>query len=212
MTPIKLLVVDDHEVLRQGLRFMLRGEPDVEIVGEATDGSEALELLRRLEPDVVLMDVRMPELDGLAALARIREDGSSVAVLMLSTYDDPAYVEEALRSGAAGYLLKTVQPDELLRAIRAVSSGDGYLQAEITKPVLRRFAATRPPEVHVTLSPREAEVLQLVADGLSTRQAAVELGISEATVKTYVRTLFEKLGATHRAHAVALALRHQIID
>lgn len=121
-------------------------------------------------------------------------------------------MEQALHNGAAGYLLRSVSTAELVRAVNAAAEGGGYLQAEITRPVLRRFVASSPPEGEVTLSPREREVLQLIADGLSTKQAATRLDISESTVKTYLRTLFDKLGATHRAHAVALALRHRVID
>lgn len=212
MTTIRLMIVDDHQVLREGLRFMLRNAQDLEIVSEASNGSEALELLESTQPDVMLLDMNMPGMGGLETLKNVRQRWPEVSVLILSFHDDPEYVEQALRHGAAGYLLKTVSRDELIRAVQAAADGAGYLQAEITRPLLRKFAALSEPEGELDLSPREREVLQLVADGMSTKQASVELGIAESTVKTYLRTLFDKLGATHRAHAVALALRHRIIE
>ena len=212
MTTIRLMIVDDHQVLREGLRFMLRNAQDLEIVSEASNGSEALELLESTQPDVMLLDMNMPGMGGLETLKNVRQRWPEVSVLILSFHDDPEYVEQALRHGAAGYLLKTVSRDELIRAVQAAADGAGYLQAEITRPLLRKFAALSDPEGELDLSPREREVLQLVADGMSTKQASVELGIAESTVKTYLRTLFDKLGATHRAHAVALALRHRIIE
>ncbi len=212
MTTIRLMIVDDHQVLREGLRFMLRNAQDLEIVSEASNGSEALELLESTQPDVMLLDMNLPGMGGLETLKNVRQRWPEVSVLILSFHDDPEYVEQALRHGAAGYLLKTVSRDELIRAVQAAADGAGYLQAEITRPLLRKFAALSEPEGELDLSPREREVLQLVADGMSTKQASVELGIAESTVKTYLRTLFDKLGATHRAHAVALALRHRIIE
>ena len=212
MTTIRLMIVDDHEVLREGLRFMLRNAEGLEIVSEASNGREALELLESIQPDVMLLDMNMPEMGGLETLKHVRQRWPAVTVLILSFHDDPEYVEQALRHGAAGYLLKTVSREELIRAVQAAADGAGYLQAEITRPLLRKFAAFSEPDGELDLSPREREVLQLVADGMSTKQASVELGIAESTVKTYLRTLFDKLGATHRAHAVALALRHRIIE
>ncbi len=212
MTAIRLMVVDDHAVLREGLRFMLQHDESVKIVAEASDGREALGTLDTVRPDVMLLDLNMPHLDGLETLRRVRANWPDVAVVVLSIHDDPEYVEQALRSGAAGYLLKTVSKDELVRAIGAAADGAGYLQAEITKPVLRKFAAAAEPEGDIQLSPRERDVVQLIADGMSTKQIAVELDLAESTVKTYLRSLFDKLGASHRAHAVALALRHRIIE
>lgn len=212
MTPIEIVVVDDHDVLRAGLRAMLETSGEVVVVGEAEDGAAALTLLQRVEPDVILLDVKMPTMDGLSTLRQLRSLQPTLPVLILSMYDDPAYVEEAISAGAAGYLLKTVSREELVRAIRAARDGQGYLQAEITKPVLARFSRTYEESLDVHLSPRETQVLQLVADGQSNKQIATTLAISEATVKTYISSLFEKLGAVHRAHAVALALRHHLID
>lgn len=209
---IRILIVDDHAVLRDGLRAMLESSGDIRVAGEATDGVEAIEMLESVHPDVVLMDVRMPNQDGLAALREMRDRDATLPVLILSMYDDPAYVEEAIASGASGYLIKTVTRDELVRAVRAAGAGQGYLQAEITRPVLSRFTRAHATDSDVALSPRETEVLQHIANGLANKQIAVELGISETTVKTHIASLFEKLGASHRAHAVALALRHRLID
>lgn len=209
---IRLMLVDDHEVLRQGLRFMLRDDPDVAIVAEAGDGLEAIERMGEAQPDVVLLDVKMPNLDGLETLRRIRGTWPEIPVLIFTVYDDPEYVEEALQSGASGYLLKSVSREELVRAVHAARDGSGYLQAEITRPILARFARTVPLPMKAHLSPRETEVVQLMAEGLSNRQIARQLGLSEATVKSYLSQLFEKLGAADRAHAVALALRSRLID
>lgn len=207
------MVVDDHAVLRTGIRSMLQDEDGVKVVGEAEDGEQALELIDSIGPDVVLLDVKMPNMDGLATLRELHASNPDLPVLIFSMYDDPAYVEQAITSGATGYLLKTVGRDELVRAVKAAHEGQGYLQAEITRPVLTRFSRTydsASSDIH--LSPRETQTLQLIADGYSNKQIAFELEISEATVKTYVTSLFEKLGAVHRAHAVALALRHRLID
>lgn len=209
---IGVLVVDDHDVLRTGLRSMLAGNPEIEIVGEADNGWEALEVLEEIDPDVVLLDVTMPGLDGLATLARIRALRPELPVLILSMHDDPAYVEEAIGSGAAGYLLKTVSLDELARAVRAVHGGQGYLQAEVTAPLLSRFSRSSLGSAEVRLSGREREVLQLIADGLSNADIGETLGIGDETVKTYVTSIFRKLGASHRAHAVAMALRRRLIE
>ena len=210
--PIRLMVVDDHEVLRQGVRHMLEDQADVTVVAEAEEGAAALERVESARPDVVLLDIRMEGLDGLETLRRLHERWPSLAILIFSMYDDAEYVEEAVRCGASGYLLKTVSTDELARAIRAVSAGTGYLQAEITRPVLTRLARLRPTVHGPHLTPRERELLELLADGLANKQIARTLGISEATVKGYLSELFQKLGAADRAHAVGLALRSHLID
>lgn len=209
---IRLMLVDDHEILRQGLKFMLSTERDLVVVAEAGDGAEALRIVEGARPDVMLLDVKMPTMDGLQTLRLLRDACPALPVLILTVHDDPEYVEEALRAGATGYLLKSVSREELTRAIRAAAAGSGYLQAEITKPVLERFARGSTPIAAVHLSPREREVARLLADGLSNKQIARRLGISEATVKGYLSQMFEKLGATDRAHAVALALRSRLIE
>lgn len=208
-----VMLVDDHDVLREGLKFMLRAEPDLVVVAEAGDGREALEKLEGSLPDVVLLDVKMPNVGGLATLRGIRERWPELPVLILTMYDDPGYVEQALQAGASGYALKSIPPAELVRAVRAVSEGRGYLQAEVTRPVLERFAlAVATPAESPHLTPRERDLLRLLAQGRSNRQVAHDLGITEATVKGYLRDLFDKLGAQDRAHAVALALRMRLIE
>lgn len=209
---IRVMVVDDHEVLRDGLKFMLRNEIELVIVAEAADGEEALARVDQVRPDVMLLDLNMPVMGGLEILRRLREFHPDLPIVILTMYDDPEYVDEALRSGASGYLLKSVGGEELVRAIRAAARGSGYLQAEITRPVLERFARQSAARLEARLSPREADVARLLAEGLSNRQIARGLGLSEATVKSYLSQLFEKLGASDRAHAVALALRSRLID
>jgi DNA-binding NarL/FixJ family response regulator len=209
---IRLMVVDDHQVLRQGVRHMIEDNPDLTVVCEADDGVAALERVEAAQPDVVLLDIRMDRLDGLETLKQLHERWPSLAVVIFSMYDDAEYVEEAVRSGASGYLLKSVATDELLRAIRAAASGRGYLQAEITRPILARVARLGPTPHGPHLTTRERELLELLADGLANKQIARRLGISEATVKSYLSDLFDKLGATDRAHAVGLALRSHLID
>lgn len=153
----RLMLVDDHDVLREGLKFMLRAEPDLAVVAEAGDGSEALEMLETSLPDIVLLDVKMPDLGGLETLRRIRERWPELPVLILTMYDDPDYVEQALQAGASGYALKSITPKELVRAVRAISEGRGYLQTEITRPVLERFARIAPMVVSSAhLSPESA--------------------------------------------------------
>ncbi len=156
MTAVRLMVVDDHEVLREGLRFMLQRSPDVDVIAEASGGEEALAMLEEDRPDVMLLDLNMPGMDGLTTLRVMQERWPEVAVLVLSFYDDPEYVEQALRSGASGYLLKTVSRDELIRAVKAAAAGAGYLQAEITRPVLQKFAASSEPAGEFSLSPVRA--------------------------------------------------------
>ena len=209
---VRLMVIDDHEVLRQGLRFMLRNETDLVIVDEEPDGASALRVLESVCPDVLLLDLSMPGIGGLETLTMIRDGWPTLPVLVFTMYDDPEFVEEALRRGASGYLLKSVAREELVRAIRAVSIGAGYLQAEITGPILERYARSAPVGEAPHLSRRETEVLELLAEGLSNKQIAPRLGITEATVKGYLSQLYEKLGAADRAHAVALAFRSRLID
>lgn len=209
---LRVLVVDDHEMVRQGLKFMLHQYPDVAVVAEAPDGAAALDSIEAAQPDVVLLDIRMPLVDGLQTLRRIRERWPKLAVLVLSMFDDPEYVEEALQNGANGYLLKGVTADELLRAVRAAAAGAGYIQAEVTGPLLARFVRARPKLDLPPLTARELQLLGKLAEGLSNKQIASQLFLSEATIKGYLSALFDKIGATDRAHAVALALRSRTID
>jgi DNA-binding NarL/FixJ family response regulator len=216
VSDIGVLVVDDQPVVRRGIALLLRGEPGLAIVGEAGDGPAAVEAAGRLRPDVVLMDARMPGGDGVEATARIVGRQPAARVLMLTTYQAGDEVHAALRAGAAGYVLKDAAPDELVRAIRAVAAGDGWLDPGVTGPVLAGIAAAPPhgpgPGVDLSrLTPREREVLVLVATGLTNRQLMEELVVSEATVKTHVNRLLGKLACETRAQLVAAAFHAGVV-
>ncbi|MEU7973706.1 response regulator transcription factor [Micromonospora sp. NPDC049089] len=199
--PIRLLIVDDHPVVRDGLRGMFTGDPDFEVVGEAADGSEALALVASLQPDVVLMDLRMPGMDGVTAIGRLARTGSTARVLVLTTYDTDADVLPAIEAGATGYLLKDTPREDLVRAVRAAARGESVLAPSVAGRLMGRLRA--PAEE--PLSQRELEVLTLVARGASNREAATRLFISEATVKTHLLHVYAKLGVNDRAAAVATA-------
>ena len=204
---IRVLVVDDQALVRAGFCMVLEAEPDIEVVGEAADGNEAVAKARRLEPDVVLMDVRMPQVDGIEATRRLLEAKMAVKVLMLTTFDTDAYVYDALRAGASGFLLKDIPPEQLVEAIRAVARGDALLAPSVTRRLIEEFASGRVDTSKGLgdLTPRELEVLQLVARGLSNGEIAKELVVSETTVKTHVTHLLTKLGVRDRVQAVVLA-------
>lgn len=205
--PIRLIIADDHPVVREGLRAVLDSEPDVEVVGEAADGSEVLGLVGSLEPDLVLMDLQMPELDGVAATRRIRRDHDGIEVLILTTYDTDADITRAVAAGATGYLLKDASREELMQAIRLAARGESVLSPKVASRVLGRMRA--PAEE--ALSTREVEVLLEVADGLSNKEVGRVLHISEATVKTHLLHIFAKLGVEDRTAAVTAALERGII-
>jgi DNA-binding NarL/FixJ family response regulator len=216
--PTRILIADDQALVRGGLRMILDAQPDLEVVGEAADGHEALRRAGELSPDLVLMDVRMPELDGLEATRRLlarREP--SPKVLMLTTFDLDDYVYEAIRAGASGFLLKTAPPQLLVEGIRTVMAGDALLAPEITRRLLERFIS-RPPQPTGTppaladLSQRELEVLRLMADGRSNAEIAGALFLSEATIKTHVNHILTKLRLRDRVQAVALAYRTGLMD
>jgi DNA-binding NarL/FixJ family response regulator len=209
---IRVVVADDQALVRAGFRLLVDSAPDLEVVGEAVDGAEAVALARRERPDVVLMDIRMPEMDGLEATRRIAADEllAGVRVLMLTTFDLDEYVYQALRAGASGFLLKDTPPGELLTAIRVVAAGDALLAPGITRRLIAEFARrpdpTRaPPAALDALTGREREVLALVARGLSNSEIALRLVVSPATSKTYVSRLLAKLDARDRAQLVAIA-------
>jgi DNA-binding NarL/FixJ family response regulator len=205
---LRLLVVDDHPVVRMGLVAMLSELPDVEVVAEAADGAEAVVLAARHRPDVVLMDLRMPGLDGAAATARLRAQDDGPAVLVLTTYDTDADIVRAVEAGATGYLLKDAPRETLADAIRRAARGETVL----APPVVARLAGRMRAPVTPALTDREVEVLQCVARGLSNAQVGRELHIGEATVKTHLLRAFEKLGVTDRTAAVAAAFRAGLID
>ncbi|MGQ5259432.1 response regulator transcription factor [Micromonospora sp. RHAY321] len=200
-TPVRLLIVDDHPVVRDGLRGMFTGDPGFDVVGEAADGAEALALVETLRPDVVLMDLRMPGMDGVTAIGRLARSGSAARVLVLTTYDTDADVLPAIEAGATGYLLKDAPREDLVRAVRAAARGESVLAPSVAGRLMGRLRA--PAEE--PLSHRELEVLTLVARGASNREAAARLFISEATVKTHLLHVYAKLGVNDRAAAVATA-------
>lgn len=212
-----VLLADDQELVRTGFRVVLEAEPDLEVVGEAENGERAVELARRFWPDVVVMDIRMPVLDGIAATRRIRENATDgPRVLVLTTFDLDEHVYEALRAGASGFLLKDVRAAQLVDAVRAVSAGDALIAPSITKRLVAEFAARpakpeRPPELD-ELTPRELEVFQLVAEGLSNAEIAGKLFVGEATVKTHVTRILMKLRLRDRVQAVVLAYESGLVS
>jgi DNA-binding NarL/FixJ family response regulator len=205
--PIRLLVVDDHPVVRDGLRGMFGASPEFEVVGLASDGAEALELARSVKPHVILMDLRMPGMDGVSAIAAITREGLSASVIVLTTYDTDGDVLRAIEAGASGYLLKDAPEDELFRAVRAAANGESALAPSVATRLIGQMRAPLSDPV----SPRELEVLGLVAGGATNREAATRLFISEATVKTHLLHLYEKLGVNDRAAAVAVAYERGLL-
>ncbi len=201
--PIRLVIADDHPVVRDGLSGIFESDPGFEVLGQAADGAQAVDLAERLGPDVVLMDLRMPGTDGLGAIAEIARRGLAARVLVLTTYDTDADVLPAIQAGATGYLLKDAPRTELLRAVRAAARGESVLSPSVASRVLGRVR--RPSnDVPDDLSPRELEILGLVARGTTNREAAKRLFISEATVKTHLLHIYAKLGVNDRAAAVAV--------
>ena len=217
--PVRVLLVDDQALVRAGFRMILDSEPDIDIVGEASDGLEAIDAVRRDRPDVVLMDIRMPELDGLEATRRILANGSleeGPRVLMLTTFDLDEYVYEALRAGASGFLLKDTPPEQLVQGIHVVASGEALLSPQITRRVIEEFvrrpAPSAPAKGIDELTARELEVLKLIAKGLSNAEIARELYVSETTVKTHVARVLMKLELRDRVQAVVLAYETGLVQ
>ena len=209
---IRVLLADDQALVRSGFRMILDERDGIEVVGEAEDGAEAVALARTLQPDVILMDVRMPNVDGVEATRRIASAGTEARIVILTTFDLDEYVYAAIRAGASGFLLKDVRPSELVDAIRVVAAGDALLAPSVTRRLLDRFAEALPGEEDErrlpplgSLTDRELEVLKLLARGLSNTELAQELFLSEATVKTHVSSMFRKLHLRDRAQAVVLA-------
>ncbi|HHS96527.1 MAG TPA: response regulator transcription factor [Chloroflexi bacterium] len=208
---IRVLLVDDQRLMREGLRTLLELEPDLEVVGEAGDGEASLEAYAALRPDVVLMDVRMPGMDGVEATRRLRERWPEARVIILTTFDDDAYVFEGLRAGALGYLLKDVSGEELAEAVRTVAAGGALIQPSVARKVVAEFARLAPPArsaeegLPEPLSEREQEILQLLARGLTNREIATRLHLAEGTVKNYVTSILQKLGVRDRTQAALRA-------
>ena len=210
---IRVLVADDHALVRGGFRLILEAQPDITVVGEAPDGHQAVEQAVSLQPDVILMDIRMPALDGIGATRELARVRSPSAVLILTTFDLDEYVYEAMKAGASGFLLKDVDPPDLVHAVRAVARGDSLLAPSVTRRLIERFVRrpAAPPEL-AELTEREREVLLLVGRGRSNAEIAGELYLSEATVKTHVTRILRKLGLRDRVQAVVLAYEAGLLE
>jgi len=207
---IRVLIADDQALVRDGFGMILDAQPDIDVVAEAADGSEAIERARELRPDVVLMDIRMPGVDGIEATRRLLADDGGPRILMLTTFDQNEYVYEAMKAGASGFLLKDVRREELVNAVRVVAAGDALLAPALTRRLIEDFVRRPPPGSApagplAELTERESEVLRLVARGLSNHEIAAALVVSDATVKTHVARILSKLGLRDRIQAVVLA-------
>jgi len=209
--PTRILLVDDQRLMREGLRILLELEPDLQVVGEAEDGHSAVELYATLQPDVVLMDVRMPGMDGVEATWRLREHWPEARIIILTTFDDDEYVFEGLRAGARGYLLKDVSGHDLAEAVRTVAAGGALIEPSVTRKVIAEFARVAPPArpagnaLPEPLSEREQQVVTLLAQGLSNREIAARLHLAPGTVKNYVTSILQKLGVRDRTQAALRA-------
>jgi DNA-binding NarL/FixJ family response regulator len=212
---IGVLLADDQALVREGFRLIIEVEPDIEVVGEAGDGVETVEQAKRLRPDVILMDIRMPGLDGIAATRRLAQAGVAARVLMLTTFDRDDYLYEAMKAGASGFLLKDARRDQLVHAIRTVATGDALLAPALVRRLVEDFCRRPPPggppPAVAELTQRELEVLRLVARGLSNAEIAKQLFLSEATVKTHLAHLMQKLDLRDRVQAVVLAYESGLV-
>jgi len=207
---IRVLIADDHLVVREGLSAILEVAGDIEPVGEAADGAEAVQLAGELVPDVVLMDLRMPNMDGIEAIKQIKARFPEIEIVILTTYDDDEYIVQGLRAGARGYLLKDTARQALFEAIRAAARGESLLTAAVVDKVIAHLAEPKPAR-SAKLSTREQQVLALLAKGAANKEIALQLSISERTVKAHVTSIFNKLGVNSRAEAVAVAMRQGLL-
>jgi len=208
MSPIRVLIVDDHEIVREGLQILLAEESDFEVVGATGDGTSALALVEQLNPDVILMDLVMPGLDGIETTKRILKNNPAARVLILTTFADDQRVRDAIRAGAIGYLLKDVLKIDLLRALRDAAVGRASLHPEAQQYLMRQVVESETPLPHASLTRREADILRLIADGRSNKEIAMALHLTEGTVKGYVSTIFDKLGVEDRTQAALYAVKH----
>lgn len=206
---IGVVIADDHEVVRRGLSMTIEGERDMRLLGAATNGVEAVALAQTTQPDVVLLDIQMPDMDGVAAAAALRKLYPKLAILMLSSYSDDARIYAAMRAGANGYLLKEMSGDDVLAAIRAVARGEPQLHPKITQRLMNRVMP--PEDPFVQLSPRELEVLRYIAAGMSNKEITVATDLTEQTVKSYVREILSKLDVADRTQAALMAVRYGIV-
>ena len=216
---IRVLIVDDDTLVRAGLRMMIESQSDLEVVGEADNGADAVTLARSLTPDIVLMDIRMPGTDGLAATGLITDMSDDIKVMILTTFDLDEYVFEAVRSGASGFLLKRTRPEDLLAGIRTVAAGDALLSPSVTRSLMHEFARTSPARARDSheskldsLTAREQQVLVHIGQGMSNREIARQLYVSESTVKTHVKRILMKLGLRDRVHAVVFAYENGLLE
>jgi two-component system, NarL family, response regulator LiaR len=209
---IRVLVADDHAVVRQGLRTFLELQEDIEVVADVADGRQALVAVAEHDPDVVLMDLVLPEVDGVEAIRRIASERPSIRVIALTSFLDDDKLFPAVRAGAAGYLLKDVEPAELVKAIRTVHAGEGLVHPAVAARLMEEVAATGGREARDSLTPRERQVVDLIARGLSNKRIALELGISEKTVKTHVSSILGKLGLTDRTQVALHAVREHWVE
>ncbi|MES1265380.1 MAG: response regulator transcription factor [Variovorax sp.] len=201
---IRVLIAEDHSLVRRGLAAIINMEEDVAVIGEAGDGQEAIDLWRKLRPDVVLMDLRMPKMEGVEAIRRIRAEDPKAGIIVLTTFDHDEDIYAGLRAGAKAYLLKDVQPEELFNCIRAVHAGEAYLQPKVAAKLAQRVQEE-------PLTEREEQILKLLAEGKSNRAIGMVLHITESTVKSHLKSLFVKLDVTSRAEAIALAARRGLV-
>jgi len=208
MNPIRVMIVDDHEIVREGLQILLAEEAEFEVIGTAGNGATALALAQQLNPDVILMDLVMPDLDGIEVTRRILGSNPSARVLILTTFAEDQRVRDAIRAGATGYLLKDVLKADLLRALRDTAAGRASLHPEAQQHLMRQVVESETPPLHASLTKREADILRLIAEGHSNKEIALALSLTEGTVKGYVSTIFDKLGVADRTQAALYAVKH----
>ncbi|HEX2913766.1 MAG TPA: response regulator transcription factor [Chloroflexia bacterium] len=210
--PIKIVLADDHTIVRDGVAHLLNAEPDFQVVGSAGDGQEAIEMVCHLKPDVVLMDLQMPNLDGVTAIKRIRAEDEQIKIIILTTYDTDEYILEGIRAGAKGYLLKDVPKEELFRSIRLVNRGQSLMQPSLTARVFNLLAQRESKESDASLTERELEVIRLIAQGDRNKEIAQKMAVSEGTVKSYVASILQKFGVSDRTQAAMYAVQKGLIQ